>query len=75
LQYQALKPNSPYSTFRDLSNDENLTAEQVFKKVYTGERRVKFQTCIEANGVSTWGRLFVTNPKVSVFRSDHFDFH
>ena len=59
LRYQALQPNSPYSNFRDLSTDGNLTAEQVFRKVYTGDRHVTFQTCIAANGISTWGRIFV----------------
>ena len=59
LQYQAFQPTSPYSTFRDLSNNENMTAEQLFNKVYRGDRHVTFQTCIAANGVSAWGRLFV----------------
>ena len=59
LRYQAFEPNSPYSNFRDLSTNENLTAEQVFRKVYTGDRHVTFQTCIAANGISTWGRIFV----------------
>ena len=59
LQFQALQPASPYSSFRDLNNNENLTAEQLFKKVYQGDRHVTFQTCIEANGNLSWGRLFV----------------
>jgi hypothetical protein len=59
LQYQALQPTSQYSAFRDLSNDEQLTAEQVFGKVYTGSRHVTFQTCIAGPGSPSWGRLFV----------------
>jgi len=59
LKYQALQPTSPYSSFRDLTNDENLTAEQLFNKVYRGDRHITFQTCIEANGNLSWGRLFV----------------
>ena len=59
LQYQALQPTSPYSSLRDLSTNENLTAEQLFNKVYRGDRHVTFQTCIAAKGISTWGRLFV----------------
>jgi hypothetical protein len=59
LKYQALQPTSPYSSFRDLANDENLTAEQLFNKVYRGDRHVTFQTCIESNGNLSWGRLFV----------------
>ncbi|MGB8983930.1 MAG: hypothetical protein WCC12_18815 [Anaerolineales bacterium] len=58
-RFQALEPNSPYSSFRDLSNDELLTAEQLFNRVYRGDRHVTFQTCIDANGDISWGRLFV----------------
>lgn len=74
LSFQALQPSSPYSSFRDLNNDEILTAEQLFKMVYQGDRHVTFQTCISANGVSTWGRLFVIavpRPQYSGF--NHFD--
>ena len=58
-KFQALDPTSPYSTFRDLANAERLTAEQLFNKVYRGDHHVTFQTCIEANGEASWGRLFV----------------
>jgi hypothetical protein len=59
MKYQALQPTSPYSNFRDLTNDEELTAEKLFNKIYRGDRHVTFQTCIEANGNLSWGRLFV----------------
>ncbi|HLO34212.1 MAG TPA: hypothetical protein VK249_34015 [Anaerolineales bacterium] len=59
LSFQALQPTSPYSSFRDLNNNDNLTAEQLFNKVYRGAYHVTFQTCIAANGNSSWGRLFV----------------
>jgi hypothetical protein len=59
LQFQALQPTSAYSSFRNLSKDETLTAEQMFKRVYFGDRHVTFQTCINANGNNSWGRLFV----------------
>jgi hypothetical protein len=59
LRYQALQPTSPYSSFRNLNKDETLSAEQMFKRVYFGDRHVTFQTCIESDGVSSWGRLFV----------------
>jgi hypothetical protein len=36
-----------------------MTARQVFKRVYAGERHVTFQTCIERLGNRSWGRLFV----------------
>jgi len=59
LRYQALQPNSPYSSFRNLEKDETLSAEGMFKRVYFGERHVTFQTCIEQDGELSWGRLFV----------------
>jgi hypothetical protein len=59
LRYQALQPNSPYSSFRNLDKDEVLSAESMFKRVYFGDRHITFQTCIEQDGKLSWGRLFV----------------
>lgn len=65
LQYQALQPYSPYSEFRNLETGITITAEELFRQAYRGERHVTFQTCIEANGNNSWGRLFVTaQPKL-----------
>jgi hypothetical protein len=67
LKFEALEPNNPYSSFRDLSNDEFLTAQQLFKKVYGGERHVTFQTCIANAESQSWGRLFVlATPKTQM---------
>jgi hypothetical protein len=58
--YQALSPNSPYSNFIDLSNPEAvLSAADVFLKNYGVAGRLVFQTCIESNGIESWGRLFI----------------
>ncbi len=59
LKYQALQPNSPYSSFRNLDKNETINAEQMFKRVYFGDYHVTFQTCIDAEGNASWGRLFV----------------
>jgi hypothetical protein len=65
LQYQALQPYSPNSEFRDLETNVTISANQLFGKVYRGERHVTFQTCIDADGNSSWGRLFiVAQPKL-----------
>jgi len=73
LQYQALEPTSQYSSFRDLSNDEFLTAAQLFKKVYGGERHVTFQTCIANAESLSWGRLFVlATPKTKMDSVNHW---
>ncbi|HAV77227.1 MAG TPA: hypothetical protein DCX53_07725 [Anaerolineae bacterium] len=64
LRYQALQSASVYSSFRNLERNEVLSAENMFKRVYFGDRHVTFQTCIEAEGNLNWGRLFVvTVPK------------
>jgi hypothetical protein len=59
LKYQAMQPNSPYSEFRNINDNKTLTAEQMFKRVYFGDKHVTFQTCIEKDGALSWGRLFV----------------
>jgi len=70
LQYQALQPNSPWSSFRSLSNSTTLNAEQMFKRVYAGDRHLTFQTCIQAEGISSWGRLFVVAVPKTDFSAD-----
>ena len=70
LQYQALEPNSPWSSFRNLNDNTILNAEQMFKRVYAGDRHVTFQTCIQAEGISSWGRLFVVAVPKTDFSTD-----
>jgi hypothetical protein len=60
LQYQALDPKSPFSSFQNLNNkDEILSAQQMFERAYAGDRHITFQTCIARYGDASWGRLFV----------------
>lgn len=70
LQYQALQPNSPWSSFRSLNDDTTLNAEQMFKRVYDGDRHLTFQTCIQAEGILSWGRLFVVAVPKTDFSAD-----
>ena len=64
LRFQAVKPESVSSSFRNLDRNETLSAGEMFSRTYTGERHLVFQTCIEANGNTSWGRLFiVAQPK------------
>jgi hypothetical protein len=60
-QFQALTPNSPQSDFLDLGhpNSGTMSAGDLFNRMYTQGDRVVFQTCILANGDSSWGRMFV----------------
>jgi hypothetical protein len=59
LRFQALDPESVTSSFRNLDRNEVLSAGEMFNRAYVGDRRVVFQTCIEAYGNASWGRLFV----------------
>lgn len=59
-KYQALSPNSAYSDFISLANpQERLTAGNLFSRIYGAGNRLVFQTCIEANGDASWGRMFI----------------
>jgi hypothetical protein len=60
-RFQALNPSSPYSNFVDLENGgAQLSSTELFNQTYAGGNKVVFQTCINANGNWSWGRLFVT---------------
>lgn len=59
LRFRASNPESTSSFFRNLDRNETLSAGEMFNRAYVGERRLVFQTCIEANGNSSWGRLFI----------------
>jgi len=63
LRYQALNPKSPTSDFIDLASGTRLTAAKLFPIAYNHPGSVVFQTCINAEGNNSWGRLFViANP-------------
>jgi len=71
LKFQALQPESPYSSFKNLARDETLTAQKMFKRVYGGDRHVTFQTCIAMDGQLSWGRLFVIAVPKDSFIDQH----
>jgi hypothetical protein len=59
LRFQALQPESVSSSFRNLDRNETITAGDMFQRAYVGGQRLIFQTCIAAEGSTSWGRLFV----------------
>lgn len=59
-RYQALSPDSTQSSFVDLESGKQLSASNLFHTVYNSDNSVVLQTCISQDGVSTWGRLFIT---------------
>jgi hypothetical protein len=58
--YQALQPTSPVSDFVDLESGQTMTSSEVFDRIYTGAYPLVLQTCIEKDGDTRWGRLFLT---------------
>jgi len=61
-RYQALSPSSPYSSFIDLEdpNEVQISAGDLFNSIYTRGDQVVFQTCIANEGNPSWGRLFIS---------------
>ena len=63
--YQALSYTDPFSNFIDLNGPggQLILNEDLFRKIYTNSGQLVFQTCFEANGDPSWGRMFViANP-------------
>ena len=59
--YQALSPYDTHSDFVDLNGPGPtiLTHEELFQRIYTTPGQLVLQTCFEANGDPSWGRMFV----------------
>lgn len=66
-EYEALSPTSPYSEFVQLNRprSDRISATELFYDVYAVEDRLVLQTCIDANGISSWGRLFIIARPIS----------
>jgi len=58
-KFQALSPDSPYSDLVDLASGSTLSASDLFYSTYGVGGQLVLQTCISANGISSWGRLFI----------------
>ncbi len=56
---RALDPANPYSDLIDLDSQFRVSSTQLDKQVYGVPGRLVLQTCISANGIDSWGRLFV----------------
>ena len=63
-RFQALQPYSPYSEFIDLDTRAYYTASSLFYEVFGRSETLVLQTCIAAEGVDSWGRLFVIAERV-----------
>jgi len=58
-RFQKLEPNSLRSDFIDLQTGEKVSTAQVFNRYYNGDHKVTFQTCLENEGLSNWGLVFI----------------
>jgi hypothetical protein len=59
-QYQALSPTSVYSDFVNVNdNSKTLSSSDLFNETFGKNGALVLQTCINKNGNSSWGRLFV----------------
>jgi hypothetical protein len=58
-RFKATMPTSPYSNFIDLEDGRTLTATQLFMQTSGLREALILQTCIEAEGNDSWGRLFI----------------
>jgi hypothetical protein len=57
--FQKLTPGSHWSHYLDLNTGERLTTYQIFNWFYQGDHHLTFQTCLEREGLETWGLRFV----------------
>jgi hypothetical protein len=58
-RFQALHPNSLYSQFLDLDTGRLLRSSDLADEMYNRPSELVLQTCIEVDGLTQWGRLFV----------------
>ena len=59
LRYQALTPSSVTSDFVELETGDQFSASELFMQVFDRPGHVILQTCIDAEGDASWGRMFV----------------
>ena len=59
IEYQKVTPGSNWSHYINLKTGERLTTYQVFTQYYQDEPHLTFQTCLEKDGLETWGLRFV----------------
>jgi len=71
-EYQALSPESPYSSFVNINNSSKiLSSTDLFMQTYAGKDKLVFQTCIENGDSKSWGRRFVIAKKMTGFENNH----
>ncbi|HQV93590.1 MAG TPA: hypothetical protein PLA27_04815 [Anaerolineales bacterium] len=59
MRFQALDSNSLTSDFVDLESGERISSTRLFFQVFNRPGGLTLQTCINADGNLSWGRLFI----------------
>jgi hypothetical protein len=59
LRFQALESDGTATRFLDIQSGRTYSSADLFSRLYSQPGRVVFQTCIQAKGNPSWGRLFV----------------
>ena len=57
--YQALEPNNPFGQFTSLHDGSLWDSQSLFTHIYASGPQLILQTCIQQDGLSNWGRLFI----------------
>lgn len=70
-KYQAMSPESPLSDFIDLSDvsQTRLSSSQLFHRIYGESGEAIFQTCIDAYGDPSWGRMFIIAEPIGAIKA------
>ena len=74
FRFQAKQPNSAQSDFINLETGARLTSQSLFSRMYDRPGALVLQTCIEADGIGTWGRLFVVALPSELQETHHLAF-
>jgi hypothetical protein len=64
LRYQAVNRDDAGSNLIDLANGRVLSADAVYRRIYTGAPHLVLQTCLANDGDLKWGRLFIMAEKI-----------
>jgi hypothetical protein len=59
-RFQVIQPEGPNTSYLDLGTRKTYSTQQIFRWFYAGKIHLALQTCIQLDGNSSWGRLFIT---------------
>jgi hypothetical protein len=57
--YEKIDRRSSNSDYVNVETNERLSTQELFTRMYSGEEKVTFQTCIKKGSDWSWGRIFI----------------